>query len=252
MATPDVEVDKALRFDLDQAGIARREQEAVELVELRARVVELVAALAAQEAEKDEFKQRVMADALRRIEVVEAALAVEEASPPEKSLARFARFEVVQNENVSPRGTPQYTVYGFYGDGLQVEVDRIYLQDLPRSEPVEEASPQPAIRATSRKEPPMATPTPSDPKPPTPKPPTKPAPKPDPPTTPDRPDIDRDPDVGERDPEPPRRPPDENDRIVVDAFQSKRRTAVMPPDPTPGERDLHLRYAPASRSTWEG
>lgn len=33
--------DKALRFDLDQAGITAREREAVELVELRARVAEL-------------------------------------------------------------------------------------------------------------------------------------------------------------------------------------------------------------------
>jgi len=33
--------DKALSFDLDQAGIRQREKEAVELVELRARLVEM-------------------------------------------------------------------------------------------------------------------------------------------------------------------------------------------------------------------
>ena len=44
----DTYLDKALRFDLDKAGIESRERDAVELVELRARVRELEAALAAK------------------------------------------------------------------------------------------------------------------------------------------------------------------------------------------------------------
>lgn len=42
--------DKALRYDLDQSGITRREVEAVELVELRAEVAELKTTLASREA----------------------------------------------------------------------------------------------------------------------------------------------------------------------------------------------------------
>lgn len=51
--------DKALRFDLDRAGIASREAESVELVEARARVAEL-------EAERDRLAV-ALAEAYERI-----------------------------------------------------------------------------------------------------------------------------------------------------------------------------------------
>lgn len=47
--------DKAIRFDLDQAGIERREAEAVELVELRAQVSALKARLEALGMHADEL-----------------------------------------------------------------------------------------------------------------------------------------------------------------------------------------------------
>jgi hypothetical protein len=46
--------DKALRYDLDQAGIAHREREAIELVESRERVAELEAFAESVECQYDD------------------------------------------------------------------------------------------------------------------------------------------------------------------------------------------------------
>ncbi len=70
-AEVDILRDKALRYDLDQAGIERRNAEAVELVELRAEVAEADGVIAVwrrrtQETEAEANRLKAECDAIER------------------------------------------------------------------------------------------------------------------------------------------------------------------------------------------